>query len=287
MKIKKIGVVGAGQMGTGIAQTAIQFGYQVLLRDNSEELTKKSLSKIEKNLSRLVEKGKMTEEQKKGQLALLQPSPDLRSLAQSDLVIEAISENPKIKIELFRELDKLAPKETILASNTSSISITMLGSVTSRPEQVIGIHFFNPVPVMKLVEVVRSLRTSDATFQTAMGLAESMGKTPVSVKDSPAFVVNRILLPMINEAIYVLQEGITDAKGIDSAMKMGCNHPMGPLELADFVGLDTILAVLEVLYQDMGNAKYHPAPLLRKYVEAGWLGRKSGRGFFDYSEQKQ
>ncbi|MBI1910091.1 MAG: 3-hydroxybutyryl-CoA dehydrogenase [Deltaproteobacteria bacterium] len=286
MKIKKIGVIGAGQMGTGIAQTAIQFGYQVCLRDANEELTRKSSAKIEKGLARLVEKGKLTEDQKKGQMALLQSCPDLHCVAQSDIVIEAITENPKLKMELFRELDKLAPKETILASNTSSISITLLGSATSRPEQVVGIHFFNPVPVMKLVEIVRSLRTSDATFQAAMGLAESMGKTPVPVKDSPAFVVNRILLPMINEAIYVLQEGIADAKAIDTAMKLGCNLPMGPLELADFVGLDTTLAVLEVLYQDMGNDKYHPAPLLHKYVEAGWLGRKSGRGFFDYSAQK-
>ncbi len=282
MGIAKIGVVGSGTMGHGIAQIAAQAGFDVLLNDTTDAIIKKAVGRIEKNLDRLVEKGKMSADDKQGILARIHPAAALADLKDCDLIIEAVTECEKTKIPLFQELDKLAKPSAILASNTSSISITLLAAATKRPDKVVGMHFFNPVPVMKLVEIIRGLSTGDATFDAVMAVSEKFGKVPAAIKDSAAFAVNRILIPMINEAITVLNEGIADAKTIDLTMQLGCNHPMGPLTLADFVGLDVLLGALEVMEKNLG-AKYHPSPLLRKYVEAGYLGRKTGRGFFDYS----
>jgi 3-hydroxybutyryl-CoA dehydrogenase len=277
-----IGVVGAGQMGSGIAQVFAQRGYHVRLNDVDESAIRRGLSAIESSLERLIKKGAVTAAQKDETLERITPAPDLESLRESAVVIEAATEREDLKLELFRRLDQLCPPETILASNTSSISITTIAAATERPEQVIGMHFFNPVPIMSLVEIVRGLRTSDTTFARIDSLARELGKTPVEVNDYPGFVSNRILMPMINEAIYTLYEGVASAEAIDTVMKLGMNHPMGPLQLADFIGLDTCLAIMEVLHDGLGDSKYRPCPLLRKMVAAGLLGKKTGRGFYQY-----
>lgn len=283
MNITKIMVVGAGQMGSGIAQVAAQTGYQVVLHDVKEEFVQKGLSRIEKNLARQMEKGRMSAEEVKEIMARFTPSTSLQMAADVDFVIEAAIENMEIKANIFRELDRIAPSHAILATNTSSLPITEIAAVTSRPEKVIGMHFMNPVPVMKLVEIIRGLATSAETYQVVEDLAKEMGKVPVEVNDFPGFVSNRVLMPMINEAIYTVYEGVATPEAVDQVMKLGMNHPMGPLELADFIGLDTCLYIMEVLYEGFGDSKYRPCPLLRKYVKAGWLGRKSGRGFYQYN----
>ncbi len=285
MKIKTIGVVGAGTMGHGIAQVAAQSGFSVILNDITNELVTKGKNSIEKFLSKSVEKGKITEQQKKDTLANLSTTTSLNDLKQCDLVVEAIFENPKVKKEVFEKLDKLCKKQTILASNTSTIPITDLASATKRPEQFIGMHFMNPVPLMKLVEVIRGLRTSDETAQIITSLAEQMGKTPVEVNDGPGFVSNRVLFAMINEAIFCVQDGTGTIEAIDTVMKLGMNHPMGPLALADLIGLDVSLNILTVLYEGFNDSKYRPCPLLKKMAQAGYLGRKSGRGFYEYSKR--
>ena len=280
--MKVIGVIGSGQMGSGIAQVAAQSGFEVVLHDIQKELVEKGLSNIEKNLNRLVEKGKLSADQKTSALKNIQISTDLASMKNVDLVIEAATENVEIKLNIFKTLDGICKPSTIFCSNTSSISITKIASTTKRPDKVVGLHFMNPVPVMKLVEVIKGLLTSEETYKTAVELAGKMGKETVTSLDSPGFLVNRVLCPMINEAVCALESGIATAEDIDKAMKLGTNQPMGPLELADFIGLDTVLAIMEVLHQGFGEDKFRPSPLLRKYVTAGLLGRKSGRGFFNY-----
>lgn len=282
MEIKKIMVLGAGQMGGGIAQVAAQAGYQVILRDVKDEFVKRGLKVIEKNLQRNVEKGRMTNEEKEAVLSRITPTLALDEGKNADLVIEAIIEDVNLKKETFAALDGICPPHTILASNTSSVPITQIAAATKRPEKVIGMHFMNPVPVMKLVEVIRGIATSDETFRIVEDLSKKLDKVPVEVNDFPGFVSNRVLLPMINEAVYCLMEGVGTAEGIDTVMKLGMNHPMGPLALADLIGLDTCLAIMEVLYDGFKDSKYRPCPLLRKYVTAGWLGRKTGRGFYVY-----
>lgn len=282
--IDRILVVGAGQMGSGIAQVAAETGLQVWLHDISEEYVQKGLGRIRANLNRQVEKGRLTGEQRDAVLARIHPVTRLEDGADVQIVVEAATENMQVKKEIFESLDRLCPSETILATNTSSLPITEIAAVTKRPEQVIGMHFMNPVPVMKLVEVIRGLATRDDVFQAVEELAKRMGKVPVEVADYPGFVANRILLPMINEAIYCVYEGVATPEAVDTVMKLGANHPMGPLQLADFIGLDTCLAIMEVLYEGLGDPKYRPCPLLRKYVKAGWLGKKSGRGFYRYDE---
>lgn len=279
--MKTIMVIGAGQMGGGIAQVAAQAGYSVILNDIKDEFVMRGLGIIEKNLNRSVEKGKLTAEDKELTLSRITKSTSLQDAAAADLVIEAAVENMTIKAQVFAQLDVICPDHTILSTNTSSLPITEIAAFTKRPDRVIGMHFMNPVPVMKLVEVIRGLATSDEVYKTIEALGLTMGKTPVEVNDAPGFVANRILVPMINEAIFTLNEGIASVEAIDNVMKLGANHPMGPLALADLIGLDTVLSIMEVLHEGLGD-KYRPCPLLRKYVKAGWLGRKSGRGFYNY-----
>ncbi|MCY8935587.1 3-hydroxybutyryl-CoA dehydrogenase [Peribacillus frigoritolerans] len=283
MGIQKVMVIGAGQMGSGIAQVCAMSGYEVLLHDLKDEYVEKGLGTIANNLSRQVEKGKMKSEEKDAILSRLTSSTNLKNAAAVDLVIEAAVENMEIKTRIFAELDEITPRHVILASNTSSLPITEIAAATKRPEKVIGMHFMNPVPVMKLVEVIRGLATADEVYQEVEKMAESLNKVPVEVNDFPGFVANRILMPMINEAIYTLYEGVATKEAIDDVMKLGMNHPMGPLTLADFIGLDTCLYIMETLHQGLGDDKYRPCPLLRKYVKAGWLGKKSGRGFYEYN----
>jgi len=283
--IETLGIVGAGQMGGGIAQVAAQAGYRVLLADASEEQAEAGISRIGKFLSRAAAKGRISEADVSAALGRITPTADLTSFSEVDFVVEAVSENFELKASIFETIDGVAKQGAILASNTSSISITKLAARTSRPEDFIGMHFMNPVPVMKLVEVISGLRSSEETLRTTVNLAEALGKTCVEAKDFAGFAVNRILMPMINEAFYALYEGIATAEGIDAAMKLGTNQPMGPLTLADFIGLDTCLAIMEVLHDGLGDTKYRPCPLLRQYVEAGLLGRKNGRGVYDYSEK--
>lgn len=280
--MERIMVIGAGQMGSGIAQVCAQAGYEVILNDLKEEFVERGLGVIKKNLSRQVGKGRMTAEELDEVLGRMTTSTDIQDAKTVDLVIEAAVENMDIKTKIFAQLDEIAPEHTILASNTSSLPITEIAAATKRPEKVIGMHFMNPVPVMKLVEIIRGLATADEVYQTIEDITKKIGKVPVEVNDFPGFVANRILMPMINEAIYTLYEGVASKEDIDSVMKLGMNHPMGPLTLADFIGLDTCLYIMETLYEGFGDPKYRPCPLLRKYVKAGWLGKKSGRGFYVY-----
>ncbi|MEM8559961.1 MAG: 3-hydroxybutyryl-CoA dehydrogenase [Bacteroidota bacterium] len=283
MQIEHVAVVGAGTMGNGIAHVFAQHGHHVTLIDLDQDRLDRGLATIEKNLGRQVKKGHLTQEQQVETLARIACGTGLAAgVQEADLVVEAATENPDIKAKVFAQLDGAAPGHALLASNTSSISITQIAATTDRPDQVIGMHFFNPVPVMKLVEVVRGLATSDATFDAVFGLAEALGKTPVAVNDYPGFVSNRVLMPMINEAVYCVMEGVAEPEAIDTVMKLGMAHPMGPLTLADFIGLDVCLFIMEVLHRELGDSKYRPCPLLRKMVTAGYLGRKSGRGFYTY-----
>lgn len=281
--MEKIFVLGAGTMGSGIVQAFAQKGYEVIVRDIKDELVQSGIVRINNVLSKLVSKGKMTEETKEDILSRISGTTDMNLAADCDLVVEAAIENMKIKKEIFAELDKICKPETILTSNTSSLSITEVASATNRPEKVIGMHFFNPAPVMKLVEIIRGMATSQETFDAVKELSVAIGKEPVEVEEAPGFVVNRILIPMINEASFILQEGIASVEDIDTAMKYGANHPMGPLALGDLIGLDVCLAIMDVLYNETGDTKYRSSSILRKYVRAGWLGRKSGRGFYNYN----
>lgn len=285
-EIRTIGVIGAGQMGSGIAQVAATHGFRVQLVDISREQLDAALSKIDYFLSRSVAKGRMSEEEKKAALARIETGTSLDILSDCEFVIEAATENEEVKTQILRELCPILRPDAIIATNTSSISITRLAARTDRPERFVGMHFMNPVPVMKLVEVIRGIATSQETYEATVELARRLGKTTVAAEDFPAFIVNRILIPMINEAIYTLYEGVGTVESIDTAMRLGANHPMGPLELADFIGLDTCLSIMQVLYEGLSDSKYRPCPLLVKYVEAGWLGRKTRRGFYDYRGER-
>jgi len=282
MGIQKVMVIGAGQMGSGIAQVCAQAGFDVKLNDIKQEFFERGLGVITKNLSRDVEKGRKAEDEKAAVLSRISMSLDLQDASDVDIIIEAAVENMEIKQSIFKQLDGIAPAHAILATNTSSLPITEIAAVTKRPEQVIGMHFMNPVPVMKLVEIIRGLATTDEVYKAVEEMTVKLSKTPVEVNDFPGFISNRILLPMINEAIYALYEGVATKEAIDDVMKLGMNHPMGPLTLADFIGLDTCLYIMEILHEGLGDSKYRPCPLLRKYVAAGWLGKKSGRGFYVY-----
>ena len=283
--MKTLGVIGAGQMGNGIAQVAATSGMDVIMNDISAEFVQKGLATITKILTRSVGKGKITETEKESILGRISTSTNLKDMAAAEFVVEAATENETLKFKIFKELDTICPPGAILSTNTSSIPIGRSASQTQRPDKIIGMHFMNPVPVMKLVEIIRGLATSDETFKATWDLSLKFGKTPAEANDFPGFIANRILLPMINEAVYCLYHGVGKKEDIDTVMKLGMNHPMGPLELADLIGLDTCLAVMETLYNGFNDSKYRPCPLLRKYVEAGWLGRKSGRGFYRYDQK--
>lgn len=282
MEIEKIGVIGAGIMGAGIAQVCAQAGYQVVMRDIEERFVSKGMEVIRENIKRLIQKTKITQDEGEITLNRIKGTIDLNEVAGCQLIIEAIIENRELKRSLFKELDLLCAPKVIFASNTSSLSITELASFTKRPQNFVGLHFFNPVPVMQLVEIIRGLETSEEVVEVVRGVIKSLGKTSIEVKDSPGFAVNRILVPMLNEAVYALMEGIATREDIDNGMKLGCNHPIGPLALIDLIGLDTILAVMETFYQEFGDPKYRPCPLLRQKVRAGHLGRKTGKGFYEY-----
>ena len=276
------GVIGAGTMGNGIAQVAARAGFDVVMRDVGQEFLARGMTSIDKSLQRDVDKERLSKDDKRAIMARIKTTTDIGALSEAVIVVEAVNEDLKVKIEVFRSLDEVTKTDAILASNTSSISITKLGAITKRPDKVIGMHFMNPVPVMKLVEIIRGAATSDETYEKTRALAEKLGKTPLECQDSPGFISNRVLMPMINEAIFALYEGVATRESIDGIMKIGMNHPMGPLTLADFIGLDVCLAIMNVLHDGFGDSKYRPCPLLKRYVDAGWLGKKSGRGFYKY-----